>query len=363
MHPLLADLPDTLLRFLPRRTKVGLQAVGVPGPDAPVLLTGNFSLTVRRLRRALRGRDAWLVVADSRGINVWCAAGGGHFTHNEVIAAIEAVDERVTTRRVMLPPMLATGAEQRVVEQATGWKIHWGPMQLEDLPAWLDTQEPKPEAWRRVRFPARDRLEMAIAWAFPLTIATAPLAGWLLAPSLGLALAIAIPAATAAIFLGIPRVPVTGAARWLTGLGGSALATAVGAVILALSGTLSLSLLAWLGGIAAAAMLSVASDAAGTTPLFPGSMDKLHAGARLALRPERCSGCGLCTRLCPLGVLAMQDTTAAIIQPQACIACAACAIQCPCDALWFEGVGGPSWEPARLRATRANLLGKRVTLP
>jgi ferredoxin len=365
MHVLafLADLPDALLRFLPRRTPTGLQAIGRPGPDAPVLLTGNFTLTVRRVKRALRGRDAWLVVADSRGINVWCAAGGGHMTHREVIAALEALDGRVATRRVLLPPMLATGAEQREVERATGWKVRWGPMHLEDLPAWLDAEGPKLHAMQRVRFEARDRLDMDLAWAFPLVLATAPLAAWLLSPALGLALAVALPAATMALFLSIPRVPVTGAARFGTGLAFAGLATALGAGILALAGALTPPLLAWLAGIAAIALLSVASDAAGTTPCFAGSMDKLHAQTRLALLRERCNGCGLCVRLCPLGVLALDGDCAHIEHPEACIACAACAIQCPHEALWFEGRSGPSWEPDALRGTRSNLLGKRVPLP
>jgi ferredoxin len=360
----IADLPETLLRFLPRPTRPGLQAVGAPGPDSPVLLTGNFGLTVRRLRRALRGQDVWLVVADSRGINVWCAACGGHMTHDDVITALQDVDDRVRTRRVVLPPMLAPGAEQRLVEHATGWKLRWGPMHLEDLPAWLDTQGPIPEALRRVRFPTRDRVDMALAWAFPITLAAAALAAWLLDPILGLALAIALPAITIATFLGIPRLPFTGPARWLTGLVGAVGATTIGAAVLALGGGLTPALLGWLAGINALAMLTVAGDAAGTTPIVPGSLDKLHKQARLALRVDRCHGCGLCARLCPTGVFELRAGAIAVQRPEACLACAACAIQCPHDALWFEGIDeSTSWEPTRLRASRTNLLGKRVPLP
>lgn len=56
-----------------------------------MLVTGNFDLTVRRVVRALDGKvDCWLLVADSAGINVWCAAGGGYFTADKVIAAVRA---------------------------------------------------------------------------------------------------------------------------------------------------------------------------------------------------------------------------------------------------------------------------------
>lgn len=84
----LADLRDLVFRMLPHRVPTGLVALGRPDAESPVLVTGNYALTVRRLRRALTGVDAWLLVADSRGINVWCAAGGGHLTHHDVIAAL-----------------------------------------------------------------------------------------------------------------------------------------------------------------------------------------------------------------------------------------------------------------------------------
>ena len=73
----LCPRPDAR-RDVPHRAPTGLVRIGRPGRRSPVLLTGNFTLTVRRLRDALRGRDAWLLVANSKGVNVWCAAGGGH---------------------------------------------------------------------------------------------------------------------------------------------------------------------------------------------------------------------------------------------------------------------------------------------
>jgi CO dehydrogenase/acetyl-CoA synthase gamma subunit (corrinoid Fe-S protein) len=71
------DLLQTALRLVPWPTETGLRSVGEPGAESPVLVTGNYDLTVRRLLRALPGVDAWVVVAPSGGINVWCAASGG----------------------------------------------------------------------------------------------------------------------------------------------------------------------------------------------------------------------------------------------------------------------------------------------
>ena len=112
-------LRDTTLRMFPHRAPTGLIRVGEPGRDSPVLLTGNFTLTVRRLRKALKGRNAWLLCANSKGINVWCAAGGGHLTHHDVISVLRTsrVGEQVDHREIILPQLCATGVERsKIVE-------------------------------------------------------------------------------------------------------------------------------------------------------------------------------------------------------------------------------------------------------
>ena len=72
-------------RLFPWPTEPGLRRVGAPGAFSPVIVTGNYDLTVRRLMRALQGLDAWVVVAPSSGINVWCAASGGLLTTHQVV--------------------------------------------------------------------------------------------------------------------------------------------------------------------------------------------------------------------------------------------------------------------------------------
>jgi hypothetical protein len=137
--------------------------VGRPGPDAPVLVTGNFDLTVRRIARAIDGRlDAWLLVADSAGINVWCAAGGRYFTAEKVIAAVKSshLDEVVRHRVLILPQLSANGVDGWRVRDATGWGVHWGPIRAEDVPAYVSSGRKKTDAMRTVDFPLRDRLEM-----------------------------------------------------------------------------------------------------------------------------------------------------------------------------------------------------------
>ncbi len=131
-----------------------------------MLVTGNFDLTVRRVVKALDGRvDCWLLVADSAGINVWCAAGGGYFTAEKVITAVKSsrLAEVVSHHALILPQLAANGVDGWKVRQETGWGVHWGPVKAADIPAYLAARRKKTEAMRWVRFPLKDRLEMVSA--------------------------------------------------------------------------------------------------------------------------------------------------------------------------------------------------------
>ncbi len=162
---LLLDLWALFFRIIPPYPKVrpGLYTVGHPGPDSPVLVTGNFDLTVRRLVRAIDGQvDAWLLVADSAGINVWCAAGGGYFTAEKVIASVKSsrLEKVVNHHALILPQLCASGVDGWRVRKETGWGVHWGPIRAEDVPAYLAAARTKTDTMRWVRFPLKDRLEM-----------------------------------------------------------------------------------------------------------------------------------------------------------------------------------------------------------
>ena len=165
LRTLLLDLWLLFFRIIPPYPKVrpGLYAVGQPTPASPVLVTGNFDLTVRRLVKAIDGQvDVWVLVADSAGINVWCAAGGGYFTAEKVIAAIKSahLEEVVTHHALILPQLCANGVDGWRVRRESGWGVHWGPAKAKDIPAYLAAKRKKTDAMRWVRFPLKDRLEM-----------------------------------------------------------------------------------------------------------------------------------------------------------------------------------------------------------
>ena len=162
---LLKDLYCLLWRNIPPYPKVrtGLYRIGEPDCSSPVLVTGNYDLTVRRVVRELDGQvDAWLLVANSKGINVWCGAGGGHFTAENIIAAIKTsgLADVVDHRRLTLPQLCANGVDGWKIRRETGWEVHWGPVRAVDIPAYLQAEMQKTDSMRWVRFPMRDRLEM-----------------------------------------------------------------------------------------------------------------------------------------------------------------------------------------------------------
>lgn len=167
LRSILIDLWAIFLRILPPYPKVepGLYRVGDPDRKSPVLVTGNFDLTVRRLVRELDGQvDCWLLVADSSGINVWCAAGGGYFTADKVIAAVRAsgVEDVVDHHALILPQLCANGVDGWRIRKELRWGVHWGPARAEDVPAYLEAGRQKSDAMRWVRFPLKDRLEMLL---------------------------------------------------------------------------------------------------------------------------------------------------------------------------------------------------------
>ena len=131
---------QTAFRLFPFPTNTGLRTIGNPGRDAPVLVTCNFDLTVRRVLKALLGMDCYLLVAPSHGINVWCAAGGGMFNAHSVISVVKTsrIAERVDHRMLILPQFSAPGIDIARVELETGWRCKFGPAYATDIPAYLE---------------------------------------------------------------------------------------------------------------------------------------------------------------------------------------------------------------------------------
>lgn len=142
------------------RVAPGLYAAGHPDPDAPVLVTANYTLSFNALRRELIGIDVWILVLDSRGVNVWCAAGKGTFGTREVVGQVQQTNlERVVRhRKLILPQLSATGVSAEAVRKACGFKILWGPVRARDLKGFLAAGMKADDGMRRVTFSLGERL-------------------------------------------------------------------------------------------------------------------------------------------------------------------------------------------------------------
>jgi acetyl-CoA decarbonylase/synthase complex subunit gamma len=140
----------------------GIYALGSPDGQSPVLVTANYKLSFDLLRRELEGFDAWIVVLDTRGINVWCAAGKGTFGTEELIRRIGSTHlaEIVEHRRIILPQLGAPGVQAHRVKQETDFLISYGPVYARDLPAYLDSGCKATAEMRRAQFGFKDRLEL-----------------------------------------------------------------------------------------------------------------------------------------------------------------------------------------------------------
>jgi len=162
---ILINIFETLLRFIPIPCKTGIIRIGKPNRNSPVFLTGNFHLTVARVKRALKGLDAYLLVANSRGINVWCAATGGLFTNHDVISVLKVsgIEKLVDHRKVILPQLAGTGVEAITIKKKTGWNVIWGPVYASDIPEFLGKNLKKNVSMRKTKFDFSQRIEMAVA--------------------------------------------------------------------------------------------------------------------------------------------------------------------------------------------------------
>ncbi len=138
----------------------GLYALGKPDEQSPVLVTANYKMSFDYLRQSLPSHNAWILVLDTRGINVWCAAGKGTFGTQELIDRIETsgLKNVVRHREIILPQLGAPGVAAHLVRQASGFRVHYGPVRAEDLPAYLDSGFRATADMRIMSFPLKDRV-------------------------------------------------------------------------------------------------------------------------------------------------------------------------------------------------------------
>jgi hypothetical protein len=169
-----------------RQVGPGLYRINKPSEGSPVFASANYTMSFDALRSALAGIPGYILVLDTKGINVWCAAGKGTFGTAELVRRIGStgLKEVVSHRTVILPQLGAPGVSAHEVARKTGFFVEYGPVRARDLPKFLETHTATPEM-RAVRFPLRDRIVLApmelVQVLVPLVLAAAllfVLAGW-----------------------------------------------------------------------------------------------------------------------------------------------------------------------------------------
>jgi hypothetical protein len=142
--------------------KPGLYAVGAPGPDSDVFVTANYKLSFDHLRKNLTGIDGWILVLDTKGVNVWCAAGKGTFGTKELVNRIKMISlERIVNhRRLILPQLGATGVAAYKVKEETGFNVHYGPVLASDIKTFIKEGYRANKDMRNVKFGFIDRIKL-----------------------------------------------------------------------------------------------------------------------------------------------------------------------------------------------------------
>jgi hypothetical protein len=137
----------------------GLYYVGNPDADSPVLVTANYKMSFDSLRKELPGISAWILVLDTKGVNVWCAAGKGTFGTEELIGRIAkaGLPEAVAHRTLILPQLGAAGVSAHEVLKRSGFKVAYGPVRAADIPEFLRNGMKATKEMRTVRFGFADR--------------------------------------------------------------------------------------------------------------------------------------------------------------------------------------------------------------
>lgn len=138
----------------------GLYAVGDPTEQSDVLVSANYKMSFDRLRASMAGRDAWILVLDTDGINVWCAAGKGTFGTDELVKRIADVNlsEIVSHKKVIVPQLGAPSVAAHTVRELSGFGVVFGPVKCEDLGAFVDAGYEATAQMRKIEFPLKDRL-------------------------------------------------------------------------------------------------------------------------------------------------------------------------------------------------------------
>lgn len=142
------------------KVEFGIYAVGNPNEDSLVFVSANYKLSFDILRQELNGLNAWIMVLDTKGINVWCSAAKGTFGTQEIVNRIKQthLKELVNHRNLIVPQLGAPGVAAHLVTKYSGFLVIYGPIRATDIQTFLENGMTASKEMRQVRFSFYDRL-------------------------------------------------------------------------------------------------------------------------------------------------------------------------------------------------------------
>ena len=142
----------------------GLYAVVSPDKNSVVLVSANYKMSFNALRKELKGVSAWILVLDTKGVNVWCAAGKGTFGTDELVNRIAKTSLAMITahRNLIVPQLGAPGVAAHIVRKESKFKVTFGPVEAADIKQFLAGGMKASQEQRTVQFGAIKRLEVSL---------------------------------------------------------------------------------------------------------------------------------------------------------------------------------------------------------
>jgi len=332
-HPLRMAL-ETIFRLFPLPEPVALYDMGNPDYKSPVIVTGNYELTVRRVAGALNGLDCRLLICDSRGVNVWCSTLSGHFSQKSIIRAIELTNlfKYISHKNLILPQLSAAGMDVQLIKEITGATVIFGPVYIEDIKDFLNKSRKESEL-RRVSFDVRQRIEMALG--SPLILVTLLVLVFLFIDLSKLPFILALLYFFILIHAIIyPYRPVRNIRLWsyLYALSAAAIIGGLSLLNPFLTGS-------WPIGSAITTgigILYLIHEFEGWSPLVKYNLRSIYKAAlipEITVTRALCAGCRLCIQVCPKGVFTITGGKSEAVKPKKCITCSACYKRCPVKAI------------------------------
>ena len=124
---------------VPNTVEAKLYEVRTPGPDSPVLLTTNFSLTYFTVEGEVESSKvpSFISVVDTEGLGVLNAYAGDKWSAAKVIKALEEqkVKEKVSHNKIIIPGLVAVFRAE--IEEESPWQVIIGPEEASRIPSFL----------------------------------------------------------------------------------------------------------------------------------------------------------------------------------------------------------------------------------